>query len=149
MGQHLLPAGSKLRNIVFRNNILLVELDHGFQPAVADGRLLILPDILTVFALTSQIRPGKSCMTIHRNLCPESFTILVLMDCFCRKHEAGPRSMITAVRIGDHGLRGPAGLYLQRREGSHDKGIKLQTQKHLRAIMVQRCFCHYAAPRRR
>jgi len=39
MGQHALHAGSKLRNIVFRNQILLVELDHGFQLTVADGRL--------------------------------------------------------------------------------------------------------------
>ena len=52
MGQHSLPVGSELRNIVFRDQILFVEFDHGFQLAVADGRLLILPDILAVLALT-------------------------------------------------------------------------------------------------
>ena len=45
MGQPAMPAGLKLRNIVFRNQILFLELDHGFQLAVADGRLLILPDV--------------------------------------------------------------------------------------------------------
>ena len=52
MGQHSLPVGSELRNIVFRDQILFVEFDHGFQLAVADGRLFILPDILAVLALT-------------------------------------------------------------------------------------------------
>ena len=100
----MLPDGSKLRNIVFRNHILFVELDHGFQLAVADGRFLILPDILAVFALTGQIRLGKSCVAIRRNLCPKPFALLVLMDCLCRKHEACPGSMITAFRIDRIGL---------------------------------------------
>ena len=59
MGQHALPAGSKLRNIVFRDQVLFVELDHGFQFTIADGRLLILPDILAIFTLTGQIRLGE------------------------------------------------------------------------------------------
>ena len=101
MGQHVLPTGSKLRNIVFRDQILFVELDHGFQLAVADGRSLILPDILAVFTLTGQIRLGKSCVAIGRDLSPETFAILVLMNRFCRKHEACPGGMIAAVRIGD------------------------------------------------
>ena len=45
-GQHALPAESEFRNIVFRNQILFVKLDHGFQLAVADGRLFIIPDFL-------------------------------------------------------------------------------------------------------
>ena len=69
----MLPIGSKLRNIVFRDQILLVKLDHGFQFTVADGRFLILPDILAVFTLTGQIRLGESCMAIGRNLCPQFF----------------------------------------------------------------------------
>ena len=80
MGQHSLPSGSELRNIVFRDQILFVELDHGFQLTVADSRLFILPDILTVFTLTGQIRLGEGCVTVGRNLCPETFPILVLMD---------------------------------------------------------------------
>ena len=105
MGQHSLPAGSKLRNIVFRDQILFVELDHGFQLTVADSCFLILPDILAVFTLTGQIRLGKSCVAIRRDLCPESFPVLVLMNRFCRKHEACPGCMITAIRIGDHDLQ--------------------------------------------
>lgn len=46
MGQHALPTGSKLRNIVFRDQILFVELDHGFHLMVADGHFLILSDVL-------------------------------------------------------------------------------------------------------
>lgn len=105
MGQHSLPSGSKLRNIVFQDQILFVGLDHGFQLTVADGRFLILPDVLSIFTLTGQIGLGKCCMPIGRNFNPETFPVLVLMDCLCRKHEAGPRSMITAVRIGNHDLK--------------------------------------------
>ncbi len=73
MGQPALPAGSKFRNIVFRNQILLVELNHGFQFTVADGRLLILPDILPIFRLPIQIGFGECRMTVRRDLCPETF----------------------------------------------------------------------------
>ena len=79
MGQHALPSGSELRNIVFRDQILFVELDHGFQLTVDDCRFLILPDILAVFTLTGQIRLGKSCVTVGRDLCPEAFAVLVLI----------------------------------------------------------------------
>ena len=75
MGQHSLPAGLQFRNIVFRDQILFVELDHGFQLTVADGRFLILPDILAVFTLTGQIRLGKSCVSIGRDLSPEAFAV--------------------------------------------------------------------------
>ncbi len=50
-GAAFAAAGLQLRNIVFRDLVLFVELDHGFQLAVADSRLLILPDVLTVFTL--------------------------------------------------------------------------------------------------
>ena len=127
MGQHALPTGSKLRNIVFRDQILLVKLDHGFQFTVADDRFLILPDILTVFTLTDQIRLGDGCMAIGRNLCSETFAVLVLMDCLCRKHEAGPRSMITAVRIGDHDLQHLPAVFC--REGFHRSFPKMQSDR--------------------
>ena len=39
-------AGSNLRNTVFRDQILFVELDHGFHLTVADGHFLILSDVL-------------------------------------------------------------------------------------------------------
>ena len=78
MGQHSLPAGLQFRNIVFWDQILFVELDHGFQLTVADGCFLILPDILAIFTLTGQIRFGEGCVSIGRNLCPEAFAVLVL-----------------------------------------------------------------------
>ena len=78
MGQHSLPAGLQFRNIVFRDQILFVELDHGFQLTVADGRFLILPDVFAVFTLTGQIWLGEGCVTIGRNLCPQAFAVLVL-----------------------------------------------------------------------
>ena len=63
-------------------------------------------------------------MAIGRNLCPEAFAILVLMNRFCRKHEACPGDMIAAVRIGDHNLQYlPA---LLRCEGFHRSFPKMQ-----------------------
>ena len=50
-----------------------VELDHGFQLTVVDGRFLILPDVFAVFTLTSQIRLSKGCMPIGKDLSPEAF----------------------------------------------------------------------------
>ena len=105
MGQHSLPAGLQLRDIVFRNQIPFVELDHGFQLAVADGRLLILPDILAVFTLTGQIWLGEGCVAIGRNLCLHAFAVLILMDCLCRKHEACPGSILHDIFDGIDDVR--------------------------------------------
>ena len=65
MGQHVLPAGSNLRNIVFRDQILFVELDHGFQFTIPDSCLLLLPDIPAVFTLTGKKRLSESCVPIR------------------------------------------------------------------------------------
>lgn len=66
----------------------------------------------TRFVLRRPVRPADH---LRRKLCPEAV------------HP-------------DHGLRGQGGICLQGREGSHNKGITPQMQKHLRAVMVQRCF---------
>ena len=119
-----MPSGLQFRNIVLWNHILLVGFDHGFQLTVADGRFLIFPDILAVFTLTGQIWLGKGCVTIGRNLCPQAFAVLVLMDCLCGKYEACPGGMIAAVRIGDHDLQHLAAIL--RCEGFHRSFAKMQ-----------------------
>ena len=54
MGQHVLPAGLKLRYFVLRYQILFVELNHALQFLIADDGLFILPD---VFCLLHSVLP--------------------------------------------------------------------------------------------
>lgn len=65
------------------------------------GTLLVFPDLLSGFILADQDWLGDHGGAVRRDLCPESLTILVLVDGLGRQNEARPGCFVLRILVWD------------------------------------------------